>query len=51
MLGTLTGSPALPTTLFVAADGTIRQTHVGEISRVQLDIAIRTLSQVDASRR
>lgn len=51
VLGTLTGSPALPTTLFIAADGTIRQTHVGEISRVQLDIAIRALSQVHASRR
>lgn len=45
VLGSLTGSPALPTTLFVAADGTIRQTHMGEISRVQLDIAIRALTQ------
>lgn len=51
VLGALTGSPALPTTLFVTADGTILQTHVGEISRVQLDIAIRALSQIDASRR
>ncbi|WBX84606.1 TlpA disulfide reductase family protein [Sphingosinicella microcystinivorans] len=51
MLSTFTGSPALPTTLFVAADGTIRQTHVGEISRVQLDIAIRALTKADRPRR
>jgi len=44
-LGAIAGSPALPTTLFIAADGTIRQTHVGEISRVQLDIAIRALER------
>ncbi|MDP3908634.1 TlpA disulfide reductase family protein [Novosphingobium sp.] len=47
ILGAIAGSPALPTTLFVAADGTIRQAHVGEISRVQLDIAIRALSRAD----
>lgn len=51
VLGTLTGSPALPTTLFVAADGTIRQTQVGEISRVQLDIAIRALTQAHGPQR
>ena len=50
-LGAIAGSPALPTTLFVAADGTIRQTHVGEISRVQLDIAIRALVQPDGPLR
>lgn len=50
-LGVLAGSPALPTTLFIAADGTIQQTHVGEISRVQLDIAIRALSRDDVSSR
>lgn len=51
VLVSLTGSPALPTTLFVAADGTIRQTHMGEISRVQLDIAIRALTQADGPQR
>lgn len=44
-LGTFAASPALPTTLFVAADGTVRQVHVGEISRVQLDIAIRAAGE------
>lgn len=44
VLGTLAAAPALPTTLFVAADGTIRHIHVGEISRVQLDIAIRKVA-------
>jgi len=51
VLGVLTGAPALPTTLFIAADGTVRQTHVGEISRVQLDIAIRTLSRAEEALR
>ena len=45
VLGNLAASPALPTTLFVAADGTVRQIHVGEISRVQLDIAIRAVGE------
>lgn len=44
VLGTLAAAPALPTTLFVSADGTIRDIHVGEISRVQLDIAIRNVA-------
>lgn len=43
VLGSLAAAPALPATLFVAADGTIRHIHIGEISRVQLDIAIRNL--------
>src|SRR3546814_8297235 len=51
VLGVLTGAPALPTTLFIAADGTVRQTHVGEISRVQLDIAIRALSRAEEALR
>ncbi len=42
-LGRITGSRALPTTLFVDATGRIRATHFGELSRVQLDIAIRQL--------
>ncbi|MDE2621314.1 MAG: TlpA family protein disulfide reductase [Sphingomonadales bacterium] len=40
-IGALVGAPALPTTLIVGADGAIRQVHVGELSRVQLDIALR----------
>lgn len=44
-LGSLAKSSALPTTLFVAADGTVRQIHVGEISRVQLDIALRAIAE------
>lgn len=43
-LASLAVSSALPTTLFVAADGTVRQIHVGEISRVQLDIALRAIA-------
>jgi len=38
--GRAASSSALPTTLFVAGDGTIRDTHVGEISRAALDIGI-----------
>lgn len=49
-LGTLAASAALPTTLFVAADGTVRQIHVGEISRVQLDIAIRAMADAGSPR-
>lgn len=40
-IGALVGAPALPTTLVVAPDGTVRQIRVGELSRVELDIAIR----------
>ena len=43
LLSEMTGAGALPTTLFIASDGTIRQVHTGEITRVQLDIAIRAL--------
>ncbi|MBB5985080.1 TlpA family protein disulfide reductase [Sphingobium lignivorans] len=42
-LGEITGGKALPTTLFVDGDGVVRHSHVGQISRVQLDIALRTL--------
>lgn len=42
-LSTLVGAQALPTTLFVDSQGMIRKVHLGEISRVQLDIAIREL--------
>lgn len=40
-IGALVGAPALPTTLVVGPDGTVRQVHVGALSRVELDIAIR----------
>ncbi len=43
MLGEMTGAGALPTTLFIDRDGTVRQVHTGEITQVQLDIAIRAL--------
>jgi thiol-disulfide isomerase/thioredoxin len=43
LLGEMTGAAALPTTLFIDSDGTVRQVHTGEITRVQLDIAIRAL--------
>lgn len=43
MLGEMIGARALPTTLFIDRDGTVRQVHTGEITKVQLDIAIRAL--------
>lgn len=43
LLGEMTGAGALPTTLFIDSNGTIRQVHTGEITLVQLDIAIRGL--------
>ena len=43
LLGEMTGAGTLPTTLFINSDGTVRQVHTGEITRVQLDIAIRAL--------
>jgi hypothetical protein len=42
-LGRATGSPALPTTLFIDAGWRIRQTHVGEISRAALLVGMRDL--------
>ncbi len=45
LLSEMTGAGALPTTLFIASDGTVRQVHTGEITRVQLDIAIRALGR------
>ena len=45
VLSEMTGARALPTTLFIDRDGTVRQVHTGEITRVQLDIAIRALEQ------
>lgn len=45
LLSEMTGAGALPTTLFIASDDTIRQVHTGEITRVQLDIAIRSLER------
>ena len=45
LLSQMTGAGALPTTLFIASDGTVRQVHTGEITRVQLDIAIRSLER------
>lgn len=43
-LGASSGSPALPTTLFVDAAGQIRATHVGEISRAALAQSRRQLA-------
>lgn len=43
LLGQIAAAKAMPTTLFIASDGTVRQVHTGEINRVQLDIAIRAL--------
>lgn len=43
LIGTIAGSGLLPTTLFVDANGIVRQVHAGEISRVQLDMGIRSL--------
>lgn len=45
LLSEMTGAGALPTTLFIASDGTARQVHTGEITRVQLNIAIRSLER------
>lgn len=42
-LSTIVNAQVLPTTLFVDGEGMIRKVHMGEISRVQLDIAIREL--------
>lgn len=40
-LTALTGSRALPTTLLLDGTGTVREVHLGEISRVQIDILRR----------
>jgi len=40
-LTSLTGSRALPTTLLLDAEGTVQAVHLGEISRVQIDILRR----------
>ncbi len=45
LLGEMAGAEALPTTLLIDRDGTVRQVHTGEITRVQLDIAIRALER------
>ena len=45
LLGEATGSPALPTTLFVDGDGNIARIHTGEISRAALTAAIRDLER------
>lgn len=45
LLGEIVGSSALPTTILIDAQGVARRIVVGEISRVQLDIAIRQLTQ------
>ncbi|MEN3950005.1 TlpA disulfide reductase family protein [Iodidimonas sp. SYSU 1G8] len=42
-LGKAIGSAALPTTLFIDADGKIRRVHVGEISRAALTAGIGEL--------
>lgn len=44
MLGTFAGAQALPTTLFIDGQGTLRQMHMGEMTRVQLEIAVRELT-------
>ncbi len=43
LLGEIAAAKALPTTLFIDSTGTVQQVHTGEITRVQLDIAIRAL--------
>ena len=40
-LTALTGSRALPTTLLLDGTGTVREVHLGEINRVQIDILRR----------
>lgn len=42
-LGSELRAAGLPTTLFFAADGSLRYAHVGEISRVELERRVRTL--------
>ena len=44
-LGVATGSKALPTTLFIDADGTVVSTHSGEISRAALLAGLRNLER------
>lgn len=44
-VGGATGSRAFPTTLFVDAEGRIRSSHAGEISRAALTAAIRDLER------
>lgn len=46
-LGGWAGAKALPTTLFVDACGSVRKVHIGEITRVQLDIGIREMADTD----
>jgi hypothetical protein len=41
----MTGAQALPTTVFVDHTGRLRHMHMGEITKVQLDIAIRRLKK------
>jgi thiol-disulfide isomerase/thioredoxin len=43
-LAATVGSPALPTTLFVDASGTVRRRHYGEISRAALDEGLREIA-------
>ena len=45
LLPAMTGAQALPTTFFVDHTGRLRHMHMGEITKVQLDIAIRRLKQ------
>ncbi|AOE51006.1 TlpA family protein disulfide reductase [Kangiella sediminilitoris] len=44
-LGNLLGSRALPTTLFVDANGKLRDAHLGELSRATLKAKINQLTQ------
>lgn len=44
VLGALAGKEALPTTLFIDGRGNVQHTHVGELRRVQLDIALREMT-------
>ena len=46
-LGPAVGSTALPTTLFVAADGRIIERHVGMLSAASLAARLRTLQATD----
>lgn len=42
-LGRELGSVGLPTTFFFAADGSLVHTHVGEVSRAELERRVREL--------
>ncbi len=48
IVGRLVGSNVLPITLFVDSRGMVQERHIGEMSAVQLDIALRALLAAEA---